>query len=204
MDNISVTAVRGLQSRMQSLDLLASNLVNSATSGYKIYRELSGIYSSEDSQNAVDGGPGAMLPAIEKQWTDFSQGVIEVTGNLLDVALSGKGFFGLNGPNGPPYTHNESFQLLPSREIGTGDGMPLRGVGGNTIRVSSNKSLTVSADGVVHQDVASLGQIQIVAFKSTDSFRKTTSTAFQDTDSRNNSPIPAPDAKIPGRRVLCQ
>jgi flagellar basal body rod protein FlgG len=87
MDNLSIAAVSGLRSRMQSLDLLANNLANSATSGFKIDREFYGVYSSDDSQNSVDGGGGATLPTIEKQWTDFSPGVIETTGNPLDFAL---------------------------------------------------------------------------------------------------------------------
>ena len=64
---------------MLSLDLLANNLANSATSGYKIDREFYGLYSSDDSQNSVDGGNGTTLPTIEKQWTDFSPGVLEAT-----------------------------------------------------------------------------------------------------------------------------
>ena len=92
MDNLSIAAVSGLRSRMQSLDLLANNLANTATSGYKIDREFYSLYSAEDSQNSVDGGTGATLPTIEKQWTDFSPGTLDTTGNPLDLAISGKGF----------------------------------------------------------------------------------------------------------------
>jgi len=196
MDNLSIAAVSGLRSRMQSLDLLANNLANSATSGYKIDREFYGLYSSEDSQNSVDGGSGATLPTIEKQWTDFSPGVLETTGNPLDLAISGKGFFGLNAPGGTVYTRNGSFKVLPSGELGTGDGMPLRAAGGSTIRVTSNKPVTISTDGVVHQDGLSIGQIEVVTFKSNEPLRKTTSTAFQNTDPAGNPPAPAANIEI--------
>jgi flagellar basal-body rod protein FlgF len=196
MDNLSIAAVSGLRSRMQSLDLLANNLANSATSGYKIDREFYGVYSSDDSQNSVDGGGGATLPTIEKQWTDFSPGVIEPTGNPLDLAISGKGFFTLTGPGGVLYTRNGSFKVLPSGELGTGDGLPLRGRGGSPIRIPSSKPITISTDGVVHQDGLSLGQIEVVTFKTTDSLHKSTSTAFQNSDPAKNPPVQAGSVEI--------
>src|SRR5665213_757371 len=106
MDNLTIAAVSGLQSRMVSLDLLANNLANAGTSGYKNDREFYGLYASEDSQNSIDGGSGATLPVVEHQWTDFSAGVLQVTGNALNIAISGSGFFAVNGPRGPLYTRN--------------------------------------------------------------------------------------------------
>src|SRR6185312_5118323 len=102
--NLGIAAASGLQSRMTSLDMLANNLANSATVGYKSDREFYGTFSSEDAQNGIDGGSGASLPTIEKQWTDFSPGNIETTNSPLDVALTGKGFFVVSGPKGPLYT----------------------------------------------------------------------------------------------------
>src|SRR5271165_5775796 len=106
MDNLSIAAVSGLRSRMQSLDLLANNLANSATSGYKSDREYYGVYSSDEAENGIDGDTGTTLPVVQRQWTDFSPGVLEPTGNPLDIALAGKGFFALNGPKGILYTRN--------------------------------------------------------------------------------------------------
>jgi flagellar basal body rod protein FlgG len=201
MDNLSIAAISGLNSRMLSLDLLANNLANSATSGYKIDREFYGLYSSDDSENSVDGGTGTTLPTIEKQWTDFTAGVLETTGNPLDLALSGQGFFVVTGPAGPLYTRNGNFKVLPSGEIGTEDGMPLQAVGGRTIRVSSGKAITVSKDGTVQQDGQNIGQVAVVNFKTTDTLRKTTSTAFQDTDPVKNPPVPAANVEVQEGRI---
>lgn len=195
MDNLSIAAVSGLRSRMISLDLLANNLANSATSGYKNDREFYGVYSSDDSQNSVDGGGGAALPTVEKQWTDFSPGVLEITGNPLDLAISGKGFFSLAGTKGPVYTRNGSFHLMSTGEIANQDNLPLRGAGGSPIRVSSNKPIYISTDGVVRQDGQPIGTIEVVDFKSTDSLRKTTSTAFENTDPKN-APSPAGNVEV--------
>jgi flagellar basal-body rod protein FlgF len=196
MDNLSIAAIGGLRSRMISLDLLANNLANSATSGYKIDREYYGLYASDDSQNSVDGGTGATLPTIEKQWTDFSAGATEVTGNPLDVAISGKGFFTVNGPKGPLYTRNGRLQVLPTGELGNTDGQAVLSTGGATVRVLPNKEISIAPNGAVTQDGQSVGQIGVVNFKSTDSLKKTTASAFENTDPTKNPATPAADVEV--------
>ena len=52
------------------------------------------------------------------------------TGNPMDVAISGSGFFAVNGPKGPLYTRNGSLQVLPSGELATADGYALRNTSG--------------------------------------------------------------------------
>jgi flagellar basal-body rod protein FlgF len=191
MDNLSIAAVSGLQSRMVSLDMLANNLANSATGGYKGDSEYYGLYASEDSQNAVDGGMGTTLPVVERQWTDFSPGILQTTGNPLDVALPGKGFFAINGPNGTLYTRNGSLQILASGELGSNDGYPVQNAGGGTIHLAPAKSITITPDGTVQQEGQSVGQLAVVDFKSTDSLKKLGSTNFQNTDP---SVVPQPMA----------
>ncbi|HET9319988.1 MAG TPA: flagellar hook-basal body complex protein, partial [Bryobacteraceae bacterium] len=91
MDALSIAAASGLRSRMETLDMLANNLANSTTGGFKLDREFYSLYVSSEAQ-ASSPDP-TTVPVIEKQWTDFSQGLLVNTGNNLDVALSGKGFF---------------------------------------------------------------------------------------------------------------
>src|SRR5882672_2525041 len=129
MDPITIAAASGIRSRLNSLDLLANNLANSATSGYKNDREFYGLYSSLDAE-AASGQANSTMPVVEKQWTDFSPGVLQVTGNPLDVALSGNGFLVVEGPSGPLYTRNGSLQILPSGDLATAEGYALQGAGG--------------------------------------------------------------------------
>jgi flagellar basal-body rod protein FlgF len=205
MDNLSIAAVSGLQSRMVSLDLLANNLANSATGGYKSDREYYNLYASEESQNAVDGGIGTTLPVVERQWTDFSPGILQNTGNPLDVALPGKGFIALNGPNGPLYTRNGGLQVLPSGELGSSDGYPVQNAGGGTIHIGAAKSIAITPDGSVQQDGQTIGQIGVVDFKSNNSLHKVGSTNFENTDpGAAPQPIANPDVqqgKLEGSNV---
>lgn len=184
MDALTIAAASGLQSRMESLDLLANNLANSATAGYKSDQEFYGLFSSDLASGAgVD--PASALPVIERQWTDFSQGTLQVTGNALDVAISGNGFLVVKGPTGPLYTRDGNLKVLASGQLSTADGYPLQTAAGNPIQVQSGKPIEISSDGTVTQDGQALGQLQVVNFASTQSLAKVGNTCFRNTDPKN-------------------
>jgi flagellar basal-body rod protein FlgF len=191
MDPLTIAAAGGIRSRLQSLDLLANNLANAATSGYKTDREFYGIYASQDAQDANSGAGLTSLPLVESQWTDFSPGVLQTTGNPLDVALSGKGFLTVNGPNGPLYTRNGSLQIQASGDLATAEGYTLTAAGGGTIRVASGKPIEISTDGTVVQGGQSIGQLEIVDFPSTGSLKKMGNTCFQNVDPKNAPTAPS-------------
>jgi flagellar basal-body rod protein FlgF len=168
MDQIAATAASGLRARMEALDILSNNLANSNTGGFKLDREFYSLYQGEQTF-PTNGQQPTTLPVIQKGWTDFQQGQITPTGNSLDLALSGKGFFTVDGPSGPLYTRNGAFKLSPAGVLINGDGYPIRGVTppGQTpkkIQALSQNPIQVASDGTVLQDGQSLGQIQLVDF----------------------------------------
>ena len=150
MDPLLISAASGMKARMESLDMLANNIANTGTSGFKSDREFYGLYQDE-------------LPVIEKQWTDFSQGTLNPTGNSLNLGLSGKGFFALNAPNGTVYTRNGDFRVAKSGQLEAGDGYTLRNVldNGKPIKVDPNLSVDIDKDGVVRQSGQQIGRIEI-------------------------------------------
>lgn len=184
MDPLAIAAASGLRSRMQSLDLLANNLANTATSGYKRDQEFYSLFNSDEASGA-DGGPGATMPVVQKQWTDFSQGNLQVTSNALDVALVGKGFFVANGANGPLYTRNGNLQILPTGELGVAGKYALQDQAGGTIHVTSGKPVQISTDGIVQQDGRTVGQIKVVDLPKTGALQKVGDACFQNTDPKN-------------------
>jgi flagellar basal body rod protein FlgG len=139
-----------MKARMESLDMLANNIANSGTAGFKADREFYNLYQQE-------------LPVIETQWTDFSQGTVLPTGNPLNLALSGKGFFALNGPSGTVYTRNGNFQISKTNQIGTSEGYTLRNVldKGNPMTVDPAEPITIDKDGMVTQGGQQVGQIEV-------------------------------------------
>jgi len=192
MDQVSVTAASGLQSRMEALDIVANNLANTTTGGFKLDREFYSLFSAAD--NEADGDP-TKLPLIQKQWTDFSQGVLTPTGNTLDLALSGKGFFAVNGPTGPLYTRNGSFQLSPSGQLMTSDGYAVLDADGQPIQTQSQDPIEVDADGSITQSGQTLGQLRIVDFQDRSILQKLGNSYFVPSDPKA-VPIPATDATV--------
>src|SRR5450631_4787065 len=105
MDQLTLSAASGMRSRTEALDLLANNIANTATTGYKSDREFYNLYTSLDADTQTT------LPNIEGNWIDFSQGVVKDTGNPLDVALAGRGFLVADSPTGTLYPRNGALQL---------------------------------------------------------------------------------------------
>jgi flagellar basal body rod protein FlgG len=158
MDPISTVAASGMRARLESLDMLANNIANAGTAGYKVDREFYSIY-----QDAEAAG-GILSPVIDKPWTDFSQGVMQTTGRPLDLALEGKGFFAVNGPSGPLYTRNGAFRVTPAGDVTSAEGYPVRLVGNTTLKSISNAPMAITADGSVSQGGTTLGKLEVIDF----------------------------------------
>jgi flagellar basal-body rod protein FlgF len=122
------------------------------------------------------------MPLIERPWIDFSQGLVHPTGNPLDLALSGRGFFAVNGPNGPLYTRNGSFHLAPDGRIVTPEGYAVRGQDGAPIILQSGRSVDIAPDGAIRQDGAEIGRLQIVDFAGAEGVAKHGNNYFRVTD----------------------
>ncbi len=174
MDSLTIAAAGGMQARMQSLDMLANNLANTETGGYKTDREFYNLYVSGEA-----GADGPTLPVIERPWTDFSQGTLRATGNPLDLALDGRGFFGVDGPAGTLYTRNGNFRVSPAGTLVTADGYAVRTVSGGHLQVQPSGALEVDAGGAVRQNGQTLGQIEITDFADAGGLAKQGSSYFR-------------------------
>ena len=165
MDPLTISAASGMRARMESLEMLANNLANVATAGYKSDREFYSLYAAPEALDAsLDGPQPSTLPVIERHWTDFNQGTLTPTASPLDFALSGQGFFVVNAPAGPLYTRNGSFRLSPAGVLTTGEGYPVRSAAGGPIQTQSSAPLEVSPDGTIRQSGQVLGQLAVVSF----------------------------------------
>lgn len=159
MDQLTSAAASGLRARLESLDLLANNLANASTTGFKADREFYNLYRSADTMDVPPGSDPAAMPVVQQHWTDFSKGVLESTSNPLDLAIAGNGFFQVISPSGALYTRDGSFRLSPSGQIVTQGGFPVVDQKEKPIKVDPAKSIEVSSDGTIRQegiDVATL------------------------------------------------
>jgi len=182
MDPLLTSAASGLKARMESLDLLANNVANSGTAGFKSDREFYNLYVSQEAVAASDGfrPDPTTLPVIERHWTDFGQGPLLSTGNALDLAIAGKGFFVVDGPNGPIYTRNGNFRLSASGQVVTQEGQLVRVVrpDGKSAVLDPAVPVDVDQKGLIRQSGKDVGQLAVVEFDDTSRLAKLGSTYF--------------------------
>lgn len=155
MDTLLISAASGIKARMESLDMLANNLANSETAGFKADSEFFNLYQQQ-------------LPVIEQQWTNFSQGTLVATGNPLHVALSGKGFLAVNGPAGAVYTRSGVLQITKANELATPDGYTVRNAlnQGKPMQVDPSATVVIDKAGIVSQNGEVIGQMELVRIPS--------------------------------------
>ena len=146
---------------MESLDLLANNVANASSGGYKADREFYSLYVAPEADS---GDVDITMPLIERPWVDLSQGVLHATGNPLDLALDGSGFFSVEGPSGPLYTRNGSFQTDAGGRLTTAEGFAVRSTAGAPIILASDAPVEIDRQGTVRQSGRIAGQLDLMNF----------------------------------------
>src|SRR5271155_5756304 len=118
-------ALTGLNAATQDLAVVSNNLANAATTGFKSSRaEFGDIYAATQpgvSSTAV--GNGVSVQEVAQQ---FSQGNVETTGNSLDLAINGNGFFTVSNAGALSYTRDGEFQLNNAGQVVTATGGALQ------------------------------------------------------------------------------
>ncbi len=188
------TAASGMSAQQLNLDTIANNLANSATAGFRqrrlqfqdmIYQNLVTPGAAQSQQTVSAGlqiGLGTKSAATE---IIMSQGDLNQTGNPLDLAIQGTGFFQVTRPDGTiAYTRAGSFHLNNQGTMVTTDGDPML----PNITIPANAtSVTITQYGVVNatlagqQNPSQLGQIQLATFANPGGLNSMGSNLFQAT-----------------------
>ena len=170
MDSGFYAACTALMSKTQALESVANNLANANTSGFKsehnqfrsVLAEASATGSSPLNRAVNNYG------VLSGTRLDLSQGSLEPTGNDLDFAIDGPGFFVVQTAAGRMYTRNGSFQIAANGQLITAAGDPVMGEKG-VINVSGGK-VHVGPDGAISVNGALAGRLKIVDFPSQTEF----------------------------------
>jgi flagellar basal-body rod protein FlgG len=178
MNSALWAAKTGLDAQQTRMTVVSHNLANSSTNGFKkdravfedlLYQNVKqvGAATSQDttSPTGLNLGTGVRVVATEKNYT---QGGLNNTGNSLDIAINGRGFFQVLMPDGSfAYTRDGSFKMSPEGELVTSSGYRVQ----PAISVPTGaQSLTIGIDGVVSAQVAGqtaptqIGTVQLTDF----------------------------------------
>lgn len=183
MSQALFSAASGATYHEKRLDILANNLSNINTAGYKQDKLIFRI-PEEAGEGTEDPKGGISLyscpPLPTGTSIDFSQGDLKHTENLLDLALDGSGFFCIETPDGTQYTRKGSFTLNPDGVLVTKEGHPVLGDAG-TIKISG-QDVRIDENGNVYADGEHVGAIRIVNILNLHNLRKVGDTMFAPTE----------------------
>ena len=195
-------AKTGLDAQQTQMTVTANNLANVATNGFKrsravfddlLYQNVTqvGAATSQNtySPTGLQLGTGVRVVATERSYT---QGNLDNTGNSLDLAIQGRGFFQVLQPDGTTaYTRAGSFQLSPTGEIVTADGFVVQPgitVPQNTLAVTINPSGQVLAQVAGQVAPQTVGQLDLANFANEGGLTALGSSLFQETPA-SGSPV---------------
>jgi flagellar basal-body rod protein FlgF len=164
MDSGYYAACTALASRTQALDTIANNLANASTPGFRAQHNVfsamlvsaAGTSGSPLSQAVNNYG------ILSGTTLDRSQGALEKTGNDLDLAIQGSGFFVVQTANGPMYTRNGSFQVSSAGQLVTATGDAVMGEKGIISMLPG--PVSISPDGTISSNGAIAGKLKLVDF----------------------------------------
>ena len=132
----------------RELDVVANNIANLNTTGYKADGSLFEEYLVPAAR-ADQTGSRVSFVRDRGTWHDMSQGAIEHTGNPLDVAIDGNGFLVVQTPRGERYTRNGALQINATGQLVTSDGDPVLGDGGPIALQPTDRQVSISHDGTI-------------------------------------------------------
>jgi len=167
MDSGLYAVYTGLLARTQALDLAANNLANAGTSGFRAGREtFRGVLADATGDSASQVGNSInSYGVLGASSLSNAQGQITPTGNPLDLAIQGTGYFAVKTANGVRYTRDGSFQVSSAGELTTKAGAAVLNASGSPITVPSG-AVKVGDDGSISvataEGSAVVGKVAIV------------------------------------------
>lgn len=174
------SAASGMSGALQNQDILAQNLAHAPVPGY---RRQSAVFEAFIKPQT---GPDSKAPDLNLHGSratriasGFKPGPYQHTGNPLECAIQGDGFFVLSGPNGPLYTRNGQFQLNADGQLVSSGGYPVLGANGALTIPQNAANIVIGLDGTVTADNTTVGQLKLASFTDPSQLERAGTTLFQ-------------------------
>ncbi|RJQ84832.1 MAG: flagellar basal-body rod protein FlgF [Desulfobacteraceae bacterium] len=172
-------AAAGALLQQMRLDMLTNNLANINTTGYKADVPVFQILDDQSAPAAeAPAIPGGLSPYAASMYarTNFAPGPLARTGNPLDVAVAGRGFFEIQAPEGSRFSRKGNFTVNEQGVLATTEGWPVMGQGGE-ISIDGSR-IEINDNGDVYVDGEAVDTLRIVDFAEPGQLRKTGQTYF--------------------------
>jgi flagellar basal-body rod protein FlgF len=203
MENALLVGLSRQMALSRELDIVANNIANIDTTGFKADSAAFSQFLMPGTHDGMFSGKDQRVSFVEDRssWIDFSPGAISQTGNPLDVAIDGKGYFSVQTARGQRYTRNGSFAIDASGQLVTSEGDQVLGTGGPIIFQATDHNVTISPSGIVTArdgsgtTSAQRGQLQIVSFDKPHNLQKDGGSTFMAPPSVTANPAP-PNTRV--------
>lgn len=135
----------------RELDVVANNIANLNTSGFKADGTVFEEYVASNARAADFSGRDARISFVHDRatWHNLSQGAVEVTGNPLDLAIQGRGYLAVQTPRGERYTRNGALQVSQTGELVTSEGYQVLGENGPIVMQPTDRDIMIAGDGTI-------------------------------------------------------
>lgn len=175
------TSAVGMMPNKLKIDVIANNLANIDTTGFKKDNIFVRILKNAVLDLNKNGG-NELSGLYVTEYTSFEQGNLKQTGNPFDIAINGDGFFVVQTPNGLRYTRNGNFTLSEDGRLVNSNGYSLVGLGGEIkipdVRSLKNVDVRITQNGEVYVNDKFIDRIKIVWFNDLTKLKKDTATSF--------------------------
>ncbi|MDY6924589.1 MAG: flagellar basal-body rod protein FlgF [Pseudomonadota bacterium] len=194
MENAAYVALSRQMTLRRELDIVANNIANADTTGFKVEQLLLGEEVGERARNAFVR-PGVSFVLDNGVGRDFGQGALAQTGRVLDFAIEGEGaFFTVTDGAGDAYTRDGAFTLDPEGRLTTEGGAAVQGDGGDIILDPVLGQVTVAADGSISQNDQPVGRLSVVRFDTLAVLEKGGDGLYR--NAANAAPVEANDVQV--------
>jgi flagellar basal-body rod protein FlgF len=164
MDNALLIGLSRQSAMAREMSTIANNLANMNTTAFK---SQSMLFDEYLMPVASESSPDKTLSFVQDygQVRNMTDGELKTTGNPLDLAVSGEGWFQIQTPQGTEYTRNGHFQLDNQGQLVTADGYPVLTSAGTALSFANDEGpITIARDGTVTTDRGQRGTIKLVTF----------------------------------------
>ena len=165
MENTSFVALSRIATLRRQLGIVANNVANMNTTGYKSEHMMFMEYPVRSKGGERLFGDKVSYVRDIATVRDFSEGSFKTTGNPLDMAIHGEGYFVVQTPDGERYTRNGRFQLDNAGQLVTQEGDPVLSDGGQPFFFApGDTGIEVSRDGTISTQNSAVGRLKLVQF----------------------------------------